>query len=84
MDTSYKPERSTPTAEQHADAKEVNDLINALVDRDANIAQEAVEAVLALMGNVADPNERFVHLYKVLNAVMDNQLQARIIETPEP
>lgn len=84
MDTSYKPNRSTPTAEQHSDAKEVNDLINALVDRNANIAKEAVEAVLALMDDFSgDETERFMHLYKVLNAVMDNQLLARFIEPQE-
>ncbi len=80
MDTSYKPERATPTSEQHADAKEVNDLVNAIVDRDANIAKEAIEAVVALMDNFSDENTRFIHLYKVLNAVMDNQVQARFIE----
>lgn len=84
MDTSYKPDRSTPTAEQHSDAKEMNDLINAIVDGNSGaIIKEAVEAVVAMMDNMTDPNERFVHLYKTSNAAMDNQLLARFIE-PQP
>lgn len=80
MDTTYKPARTTPTPEEHADAKEVNDLVNAIVDRDASIAKEAVEAVIALMGELGDAEARFIHLYKVLDAVVDNQLQARFLE----
>jgi hypothetical protein len=79
MDTSYKAERTQLSIGQHEDAKEVNDLINALVNSDSSMAAEAIEAVLALLPDMAS-SQRFIHLYKVLTAVMDNQLQARFLE----
>lgn len=77
MSTDYQQERVDLNSEQHGDAKEVNDLVNALVDNDGNKAKEAIEAIIALSGNVGS-TDRFVHLYKVFGAVLSNQLQGRV------
>lgn len=82
MDTSYKRERVDNTDGQHGDAKEINDLVNALVDKNVDAAKEAVEALVAIMPDMA-ADDRFVHLYKVGTSVMSNQLQARFLE-PDP
>lgn len=82
MSTDYQAERTDLDAEQHSDAKEVNDLVNALVDKDGNAAKEALEAVIALAGNASEA-DRFQHFYKVFSAVLSNQLQARYMEPPQ-
>ena len=82
MSTEYLQSRTDLDEEQHGDAKEVNDLVNALVDKDGNAAKEAVEAVMALAGNALEA-DRFAHLYKVFTAVLSNQLQARYMEPPQ-
>lgn len=82
MDTSYIPARVDLDGEEHTDAKEVNDLVNAIVDKDGDAAQEAIEAVFALIDNILDPTDRFRHLFKVFSGVLSNQAQARFIEKP--
>lgn len=75
----YDPAKVDLTPEQHADAKEVDDVINAIVDGEGDKAQEAIEAVFVLMDNILDPAQRFEHLFKVLSGVMSNQVQVRLL-----
>ena len=79
MDTTYKLDRVNLDDNQHADAKEFNDLINALVDKDGNAAKEAIDAAMAIMPDMS-ADDRFSHLYKVLTATLSNQLHARAFE----
>lgn len=79
MSTEYLRDRVDLDEGQHNDAKEMNDLINALVDKNSDIAKEALEAIMSLLPDMTG-DDRFIHLYKVMTAVMDNQLQARYIE----
>jgi hypothetical protein len=83
MDTSYKSERVDLEPGEHSDAKEVNDLVNALVDNNGSKAKEAVEAITALYPDMTE-DDRFLHLWKVMNGVLSNQLQARFLEPKTP
>ena len=66
------------TDEQHTDAKEVNDLVDAIVDNEGDKAKEALEAAMAVMDDMLDPEERFLHLFKVISGVLSCQIQGRV------
>lgn len=77
VDLEYKPERLNFDANVHGDAKELNDLVLALVKKDRRAAQEALEAVMAIAPDMAE-EDRFIHLAKVLDCVGMNMFIATL------
>jgi hypothetical protein len=78
----YNPDVVDLTPAQHGDAKEVSDLIDALVNKDGTALKEAGEALMALLPDVIS-TDRFLHLYKVFKGALDFQLIDRFISPAE-
>jgi hypothetical protein len=79
----YRPERLEMDANIHGDAKEVNDLVLAIAKKDRPAAQNALEAMMALAPDMTE-EDRFIHLFKVMNAVGQNAVIATLEKDMEP
>ena len=77
----YDKTRVNLTDAQHTAAKELNDLFEALVDRNGDVAKEAIEAVMAMLPIASSSRrERLQFLMKVLLANVADELGQRYID----
>lgn len=75
----YDPNRVNLNESEHAAAKELNELFEALAYGEGDKAKEALEAVLAVASGVGSANDYKVFLIKVLLANVSDEIQERLL-----
>lgn len=76
----YDRSRVTLTEDQHVAAKEWNDLIEAIIDQEGDIAKESLEAVMASTSLISgDKRARLQFVIKVLLANIMDESQQRLL-----
>ena len=81
----YFEDRVNFTEAEHELAKEINDVIEAIVDGEGSILGEAVEALTQGFASIAGAqtrSERYRILYKALLANVIDELEQRVLDSP--
>ena len=79
----YDPVLVDLTPDEHSDAKEVADLIDALIRNDGTAAKEAVEAVLAVLPDMSH-DDRFIHLFNIFWGAIKYEVLDKVLGDEEP
>lgn len=79
----YDPNRVNLTPEEHAAAKEINELFEAIAYGEGDKAKEALDAVLVVASGLGSAADYKIFLVKVLLANVSDEIQERLLIKPE-